>query len=197
MGFIPVTSIPPYKYFDAFTPTVPQFYWDVESWERGIKYLAKELWKLVCYADANARETNVNHDAIVELQEKFTEFMTSGFDDYYAAQIEAWINANMERIICAAIKMVFFGLTQDGYFVAFIPDSWSDIGFDTGMVYAAPTYGRLILTFEDGFGDTTYDTTLNGVYEAIAQTDAAVDAIRRTLYTEISEYVYPYYEEEG
>jgi len=44
--------------------------------------------------------------------------------------------------------MVFFGVTLDGHFVAYIPESWTDIDFDTGMIYGTPEYGRLILRYE-------------------------------------------------
>ncbi len=40
---------------------------------------------------------------------------------------------------------IFFGLTQDGYFVAYAPDSWDSVVFDTGSDYTLDTYGRLIL----------------------------------------------------
>ena len=42
-------------------------------------------------------------------------------------------------------KAVFFGLTTDGHFVAYIPENWSEIVFDTGSDYSLDTYGRLIL----------------------------------------------------
>lgn len=53
--------------------------------------------------------------------------------------------ADFDEIISKTMKMVFFGLTDDGYFCAYIPDTWDDIQFDTGMIYGEPEYGRLIL----------------------------------------------------
>ena len=46
------------------------------------------------------------------------------------------------------VKQVFFGLNQEGYFVAYIPQSWSDIIFDTGWNFNEDTYGRLILRWD-------------------------------------------------
>lgn len=47
--------------------------------------------------------------------------------------------------------MVFFGLTDDGYFVAYIPDSWSDITFETTgydvQLDIMPEYGHLCLSY--------------------------------------------------
>lgn len=55
----------------------------------------------------------------------------------------------MENLISGAIKNVWFGLTQTGYFVAYIPDSWRDIMFaTTGYDTTVPTqlnYGHLCL----------------------------------------------------
>ena len=90
---------------------------------------------------------NIDHDAIEALEAEFEKFKESGFLDYYEKQIEAWIQANMERIISEAIKMVFFGITDDGYFCAYIPKSWAGIMFDTGAVYGNDDYGCLILEY--------------------------------------------------
>lgn len=137
----------PYGSFTLNTPTIPKFYWDVYSQEERLKHICCELEKLRQYADMLGVNVNWNHDAIIELQEQFKKFMESGFFDYYAAQIEKWINDNMERIISEAIKMVFFGLTPDGYFCAYIPKSWAGIMFDTGANYGSDDYGCLILEY--------------------------------------------------
>ena len=47
--------------------------------------------------------------------------------------------------------MVFFGLNDEGYFVAYIPDNWGDISFGTtGLdvnVPIQPEYGHLVLIY--------------------------------------------------
>ena len=82
----------------------------------------------------------------------------------------------MADLISAGIKQVYFGLTSDGYFCAYVPDSWSDITFDTGATYGTETYGRLILRFDsDGSGviDNTHEIT-NDNTEATAPSPEAV-----------------------
>ena len=69
--------------------------------------------------------------------------------------VQEWIDnydtSYMEEIIAQYIKMVFFGLTDDGHFVAYIPDSWNDIQFSTSQyddfTSLAPDYGHLILSY--------------------------------------------------
>lgn len=47
--------------------------------------------------------------------------------------------------------MVFFGITDDGYFVAYIPESWDDITFYTTeldiFLPIQPEYGHLVLAY--------------------------------------------------
>lgn len=91
---------------------------------------------------------NLNTEEINKLKELFQEFVESGFDDYYKDQVEQWIEQNLEYVFSTLAKQVFFGLNQEGYFVAYIPQSWNDIIFDTGWNYNEDTYGRLILRWD-------------------------------------------------
>lgn len=146
---------PPYAGFTDYTPTIPKLYWNVYSQEQRYHAICKELHKLICYVDAVGDVTNENAEAIAELIAEFEKFKDSGFYDYYAEQIEKWINDNMPDIIRKAIKMVFFGLNLEGYFVAYVPDAWSDITFDTPANYTDENYGRLILSYYvDNEGET-------------------------------------------
>lgn len=65
--------------------------------------------------------------------------------------IETWLTQNAAVIISAIIKNVWFGLTNAGYFVAYIPESWSDIIFKTtGLdidLDLQPEYGHLVLQY--------------------------------------------------
>lgn len=83
-----------------------------------------------------------------ELKEQFEEFQEQGFQEYYEEILSAWVDENLPGIIAQSAKMVFFGLTLDGYFVAYIPDALDDLIFDTGMQYGIDTYGRLILRWD-------------------------------------------------
>lgn len=55
------------------------------------------------------------------------------------------------QIVANAIKNVFFGLTMNGYFVAYIPESWDDITFETTGwdvdIPSHPEYGHLVLSY--------------------------------------------------
>lgn len=145
----PVRYIPPFVGFTEFTASIPKLYWDVKSQEQRIKAICEQLHKVICYADMLGDRENNTIAELEELVSQFEQFKESGFLDYYEEQLEAWINANMPEIIGKYVGMVWFGLTMDGRFVAYIPEgsNWDDIGFDTGMVYGLPDYGRLKLVY--------------------------------------------------
>ena len=157
------SPIPPFWGFSAFTPTIPKLYWDVKSQEQRILNLFDLLNKLVCYAEQMGIQLNVSQAELEKLKAKFEKFQDSGFEDYYEKQLAQWIKDNAATLFQLLAKQVYFGLTDDGHFCAYIPDSWSDVTFDTGAVYGQADYGRLILRFDaDGTGviNNTQFTTI-------------------------------------
>ena len=191
--FTPPNNVPLWPYFVLDSaPVIPKFYWDTYSQEQRIKRLCEELHKVVAYANMLGENINLDHAMIAELQAAFEKFQESGFLDYYEQQLEAWINENMPGIIKQSIMMVWFGLTDDGYFVAYIPESWDDITFDTGMVFGRFDYGRLILRYDvDGSGviDNTgaYDEeSYQALYYLLEQLTERVARNENTLYTALN-----------
>lgn len=178
----------PFPLFTEFTPVIPSMYWDVYSAEQRYKTICEQLHKLVCYADYLGMHIDIDHEAIEKLESEFEEFKESGFFDYYAEQLENWINENMDRIFEYYCKQVFFGLTDDGYFCAYIPQAWSDITFDTGYNWGRFDYGRLILRFNaDGSGviDNTGrydDANTTGILARIEELERRVNLNSGTLY---------------
>ena len=148
MGFTPTQLVTPYPFWKQFTPTLPTLYWDVDSHEERIKKICLELHKIVEYSDYLGTNINLDHRTIDELQEAFQKFIDGNYDQYYKDLIYNWIEDNFAELISDGIKQVYFGLTDDGYFCAYVPDSWSEISFDTGAVFGTDSYGRLILRFE-------------------------------------------------
>lgn len=64
--------------------------------------------------------------------------------------LKAWINANAIELMAEVVKMVFFGITDDGYFYADIPSGWSEIVFNTtgfDITIVGVDYGHLVLTY--------------------------------------------------
>lgn len=137
--------VPYFPGWTEFTVTIPKLYWDTYSQEERIHRIAALINKISCYCDMLGDKISANREDIDYLLSEFVEFKEHGFDDYYAVQVAQWIADNLAYIYDHTVKQVFFGLTLDGHLVAYIPDSWNDIQFDTGFDYDLETYGRLIL----------------------------------------------------
>lgn len=84
--------------------------------------------------------------------EAFNAALESGdLPEGVQAGITAWLETHAAEVIAAIIKNVWFGLTDAGYFVAYVPESWSDITFKTtGLdidLALMPDYGHLVLQY--------------------------------------------------
>ena len=159
------------------TNELPEYYWNVKSQEQRIYIICtkiEELKKLVDsygakiddliskYSDIEKLTKELKEEFSKELSEytekiesefnvltsDFENFKEHGFDLYYKKQVEIWIENNLEEIWKSITARVFFGLTQDGHFVAYVPESWQDLEFSTGDVYGSEEYGHLILSYE-------------------------------------------------
>lgn len=101
-----------------------------------------EDWKL--QHEAEYEQLKALYDAI--LSGKFPTSITNAFNK--------WMRENALDIVGELAKMVFFGINDAGYWVAYIPESWDDITFNTtGLdIYLAdhPEYGRLVLSIAIG-----------------------------------------------
>ena len=137
-----------FPFITQYTPVVPKLYWDVYSAEQRMKWLCMEWDRIEHYLLDLCNQTNRNSTDIAELQHQFKEFKEHGFDDYYRKIIEQWVLDNFADIIENAIQVLFFGLTEDGYFSAYVPKNWSKfMSFDTGANYGADDYGRLKIAY--------------------------------------------------
>ena len=88
----------------------------------------------------------------IEDLEAFKTALESGeLPEGVQAGITAWLETHAAEVIAAIIKNVWFGLTDAGYFVAYVPDSWSDITFKTTgldiILDLMPEYGHLVLQY--------------------------------------------------
>ena len=148
----------PFIWAPTANHTLPSFYWNVYSNEQRIKYLCMLCDDLCNYQNSVQKSVNSLEDRQTELEQIFTKFKESGFNDYYREMLEKWLDDHLQFIFTHTIRQVYFGLTQDGHFVAYVPDSWSDIVFDTGSDINLSTYGRLILRWDADSPDNVDQT---------------------------------------
>ena len=88
----------------------------------------------------------------LELKKLYDDIMTGRFPESMTTALNDWMRRNAISIVGEMVKNVFFGLTDTGYFVAYIPESWKDIVFKT-TGYDVETllmreYGHLVLQYK-------------------------------------------------
>ena len=82
----------------------------------------------------------------LDLVKKELEKVKNG--DYVSLYIDSltkWIDQNLQELVGRVVKYIMFGLSNDGYFCAYIPTSWQFLSFDTVVNVDDPLYGHLIL----------------------------------------------------
>ena len=85
-----------------------------------------------------------------QLKALYDAVMSGNFPPEITAAFTKWMQLNGLDLVGELVKMVLFGITDDGYFVAYIPEGWDDIIFNTtGYDISAPDYdfGHLMLSF--------------------------------------------------
>lgn len=175
----------------GYSGSIPEIYWNVYSEEQRYKFLCKQLQMLVEYAEEIGMQVNANSEAIEELAQELATFKDpETWDEAFKDVVDRWIANNLEYIFTNVAKQVFFGLTYDpnnpqlnGRFCAYIPESWSDITFDTGTVYGQFDYGRLLLRFNVDGAEGVIDNTGRYDETEIEQLKLDVEQIKHTLYT--------------
>lgn len=149
MGY-PSGSMPgviaPFRFYCQ--TVLPAVYDDSWSYYEAVCKMVEKLNEIITQSNIQSSAVSELQEFTASLQKQLDEFKAHGFDDYYKEQVNSWIGSKLGYIFCNVVKQVYFGLTLDGHFVAYIPDGWSDIIFDTGMDYALDTYGRLILRWD-------------------------------------------------
>lgn len=67
------------------------------------------------------------------------------YTEQYIDALSHWIDNNLQEMVKKIVKYVSFGLTTDGHFAAYIPESWDFITFDSVVDTNDDLYGHLIL----------------------------------------------------
>lgn len=108
-----------------------------------VKELTPRVTELEEWRNEHEQEYN-------ELKKLYDDIMAGRFPDSMIDSLKAWLSRNAFDIIGELVKMVFFGITDDGYFVAYIPESWNDITFNTtdlDIDISGIDYGHLVLSY--------------------------------------------------
>ena len=92
-----------------------------------------------------------HEDEYKQLKELYDAVMSGNFPDPIKQAFANWMQQNAIDLVGQLVKLVTFGINDEGYFVANIPESWSDILFGTSgldTIIPGVEYGHLILSME-------------------------------------------------
>lgn len=123
------------------------------TYDSDLGWLIKSVKKLIeCCEDM--QQWRIDHEAEYnQLKALYDAIMSGSFPSEVVTALNKWMAANGRDLVGELVKMVFFGITDDGYFVAYIPEYWDDIIFNTtGYDINLPDFdfGHLVLSFEIG-----------------------------------------------
>lgn len=99
------------------------------------------LCKVVDYINKMIEEDKSYVEDIEELKAEMEEVQT-WIDNFDTSFIEELVQEYIGKVI----KNVVFGISTAGYFMAMIPDNWSDLQF--GTVQSGELYGHLTLQYD-------------------------------------------------
>ena len=109
-----------------------------------VKELFEHVHELAEWAETHQHEYD-------QLKELYDQIMSGEFPDSIKQAFADWMSVNALDLVGAMVKLVIFNITDSGYFVAYIPESWADLIFGTSGLdeYVADVeYGHLILSYE-------------------------------------------------
>lgn len=85
-------------------------------------------------------------DDLAKMNETLEKIKNGDYIDLYLDPIKEYIDENVQKLVARIVSYVSFGLTADGHFTAYIPDSWDFLGFDT-IPYGDPLECHLVLNW--------------------------------------------------
>lgn len=123
------------------------------TYDSDLGWLIKTVKKLTELVD-DLEDWKTEHETEYEqLKALYDAVMSGNFPPSIINAFNTWMQQNALDLVGELVKMVFFGITDTGYFVAYIPDSWADILFNTTGLDIFPAgvdFGHLTLSFNDG-----------------------------------------------
>lgn len=118
--------------------------------ELNLDWIISSVKQLLIEMD-NIEEWKTQHiEDYNQLKKLYDDLIAGKFTPELENALYKWTIEHTVEIIGQTIKTVFFGITDNGYFVAYIPNSWSDIIFGTTGLDTFPDgvdFGHLTLIY--------------------------------------------------
>ena len=103
--------------------------------------------ELAGYVGTNAQDIAQLKEDVEFINSELEKIKNGQYTSLYIEAMKNWITENLINIVGQIVKFVWFGLSDDGHFVAYIPTSWRFLTFDMVADPDSPDYGRLLLSY--------------------------------------------------
>lgn len=87
-------------------------------------------------------------NTVQECYEEIEKIKNGDYIEVYVQALANWIDNNLQVMVSKVVKYVWFAINENGYFVAYIPDKWDFIDFNTELDPDNEDYGKLALEWE-------------------------------------------------
>lgn len=122
------------------------------TYDSDLGWLIKTVKQLTELVDGLEDWKTEHEEEYNQLKALYDSVMAGKFPQSITDAFNKWMQQNALTLVGELVKMVFFSLNDEGYFVAYIPDSWADILFNTTGLDIFPAgidFGHLTLSFND------------------------------------------------
>lgn len=123
------------------------------TYDSDLGWLIKTVKGLLECCDQMKDWKTEHEEQYQQLKTLYDEIMSGTFPPEIVAGLNKWMMQNGRDLVGSLVKLVFFGITDDGYFVAYVPEYWDDIIFNTtgyDISIAGYDFGHLVLSYEIG-----------------------------------------------
>ena len=121
------------------------------NYDADLGWLIKEYKTLKAEYDVLTDCCEDVENRLAALESLYNQIMSGTFPEPIRNAFVSWMRENALDIIGELATSVFFGLSDTGYWMAYIPESWHDIVFNTtGLditLELQPEYGHLVLSY--------------------------------------------------
>lgn len=121
------------------------------SYDSDLGWLLKEYKTLKAEYDVLTDCCEDVEDRLAALESLYNQIMSGNFPESIRNAFVSWMRENALDLIGELATSVFFGLSDTGYWMAYIPESWRDIVFNTtGLditLDLEPEFGHLVLSY--------------------------------------------------
>lgn len=113
-------------------------------------WLLKKMQDLLADMDSLTTWKEEHEAEYQELKDLYDRVMAGDFPESVENAFSIWMQENGLDLVGHLVKMVFFGIDDNGYFVAYIPEYWDDLTFNTtgyDLNLAGYDFGHLTLSY--------------------------------------------------